>query len=61
MSDRPVRQRTGIQITLICSSRSVAAARRDLRQIGGYFACPGSKGSAERDRRGRWTSVGWNP
>jgi len=45
-------EETDIQITLICTSRTVAAARRDLRQIGGYFACLGSRGGAERDRRG---------
>jgi hypothetical protein len=27
---------TGTRITLICTSRTIAATRRDLRQIGGY-------------------------
>ena len=34
-SGRPVRRMDWIRITLICSSRIVAATRRDLRQIGG--------------------------
>jgi len=29
---------TGVQITLICTLRTVAAIRRDSRQIGGYWS-----------------------
>jgi len=36
---------TGIQITLICSSRMFAAMRRDLRQIGGSRASRNSEGN----------------
>jgi hypothetical protein len=53
-------EKPGIQITLIRTSPTVTATRQDLRQIGGYFARPGSKGSAERDRLSRWTPADRN-
>src|SRR5208282_1522573 len=46
------RETSARQIGLLCTVPAAASQRPRSVKNGGYFACPGSAGSAKRDRRG---------
>jgi hypothetical protein len=58
MTERPP---TLVQISQLCTRFGRVRHALTVAHSGGYFAHPGSKGSAERDRWDHWTPTDQNP